>query len=126
MLIVGLWASIIIFINMTSINFCYWLQGWFEINGDIQGEISGDQLETIQRHLNMVFIHDIDPKMGGKEHQQALTNAHNKPKLDELIPDAGVIYSNVPLQPKPDDWKPGWKHSPLYGWYDPQYGVPRC
>lgn len=111
---------------MTTTNFCYWLQGFFELNAS--SAISLEQGEMIKEHLNMVFIHDIDPKMGDASHQLKLNEAHAgvKPQLHELIPEADVVYSDVPLQDKPEDWKPGWKHSPMYGWYDPQFGVPRC
>jgi hypothetical protein len=60
---------------MTSRDFCYWLQGFFEIAKPQQG-LSQEQLQMIQRHLNMVFIHEIDPSMGDKEHQDRLNEAH--------------------------------------------------
>lgn len=45
---------------MTSREFCYWLQGYFEIAGGQTG-LTADQAETVQRHLSMVFAHEIDP-----------------------------------------------------------------
>ena len=49
---------------MTSRDFCYWLQGFFELTID-DGEISvsKEQAKTIQNHLNLVFKHEIDPSM---------------------------------------------------------------
>ncbi len=49
--------------------------GQFELN---PGATSLDsiQVDLIKRHLNMVFVHEIDPSMGFEEHQQALTAAH--------------------------------------------------
>ena len=44
---------------MNSIDFCYWLQGYFEINGEIT-DIKQDQAQVIQNHLNLVFKHEID------------------------------------------------------------------
>lgn len=45
---------------MKSRDFCYWLQGYFEI--DNTGEdLDSHKVEIIQRHLNMVFEHEIDP-----------------------------------------------------------------
>ena len=72
---------------MTSRDFVYWLQGFFEIsdadNGDrseaaLKGAapLSAERVAVIKRHLAMVFIHEIDPSMGSKEHQAALTAAH--------------------------------------------------
>lgn len=48
---------------MTSRDFCYWLQGHFELNpGAI---LSLEQVKAIRNHLNMVFIHEIDPSNDG-------------------------------------------------------------
>ena len=44
---------------MNTIDFCYWLQGYFEISGTT--EINAEQSEVIQNHLNLVFKHEIDP-----------------------------------------------------------------
>lgn len=44
---------------MNSIDFCFWLQGYFEISGS--KEISPDQAKIINAHLNLVFKHEIDP-----------------------------------------------------------------
>jgi uncharacterized protein YfkK (UPF0435 family) len=44
---------------MTSREFAYWLQGFFEISGS--EDLSKSQVEMIKKHLNMVFVHEIDP-----------------------------------------------------------------
>lgn len=62
---------------MTSRDFCYWLQGYFEVANP--KEISTDQLEMIKRHLNLVFKHEIDSSMGPQEHQDELNKLHNSP-----------------------------------------------
>jgi hypothetical protein len=66
---------------MTSRDFCYWLQGYFEVNdaaADANHNINIDkpQIECIRKHLAMVFKHEIDPSMGSKEHQAALSQLH--------------------------------------------------
>jgi len=61
---------------MTSRDFCYWLQGFFELNEDPAAELSAKQVEMIRRHLAMVFLHEIDPAMGGPAHQAKLSEAH--------------------------------------------------
>lgn len=48
---------------MNSRDFVYWLQGFFELSGDID-LINGEQLDLIKRHLAMVFVHEIDPSFG--------------------------------------------------------------
>lgn len=66
---------------MTSRDFCYWLQGYFEILGAgserdaNEGRLSSGQVECVRKHLHMVFIHEIDPAFP-KQQQAALTQAH--------------------------------------------------
>ena len=60
---------------MTSRDFCYWLQGFFEIQGPLEG-ISEGQAEIIKNHLAMVFHHEIDPSFPANE-QDSLNNIHN-------------------------------------------------
>lgn len=61
---------------MTSRDFCFWLQGFFEINGDTN-EITTEQSQIIQRHLSLVFAHDIDPSMGDQSVQDKLNDLHD-------------------------------------------------
>jgi hypothetical protein len=64
---------------MQARDFCYWLQGFFEIT-EADGHktnLRDTQVDIIKRHLTMVFAHDIDPKMGDPEHQKKLNNIHN-------------------------------------------------
>lgn len=61
---------------MKSRDFCYWLQGFFELRDSDQA-VTASQSESIKEHLNMVFIHEIDPSYPS-EQQKALTTAHNK------------------------------------------------
>jgi len=46
---------------MTSRDFCYWLQGFFEIQGEPY--INDKQAAIIRNHLTLVFKHEIDPSM---------------------------------------------------------------
>ena len=48
---------------MYSQDFCYWLQGYFEISG--AEELNKEQIEIIKNHLNLVFRHEIDPQHEG-------------------------------------------------------------
>lgn len=68
---------------MTSRDFCYWLQGFFELS-DNHG-ISPEKSKMIQTHLAMVFHHEIDPSMGDAKKQDALNVLHNI-KLYDLKP----------------------------------------
>lgn len=44
--------------------FCYWMQGFFEIS-EVQNEeitLTPEQVKMIRAHLNLVFFHAIDPE----------------------------------------------------------------
>lgn len=47
---------------MKARDFCYWLQGFFELNSNITG-LNVNQTICIRNHLNLVFKHEIDPSM---------------------------------------------------------------
>ena len=62
---------------MKASEFCYWLQGYFEIsessfnnNKKNDSRLGSDQVEMIKRHLAMVFVHDLDPKQVEEKLQQ--------------------------------------------------------
>jgi hypothetical protein len=74
---------------MTSRDFCYWLQGYFELSEipqvDDRGRerakpavdfLSEKHLQTIKNHLALVFKHEIDPSYGDKKHQDDLNEIH--------------------------------------------------
>ena len=44
---------------MQSRDFCFWLQGLFELAGPLT--LDARQTDLIKRHLNLVFVHEIDP-----------------------------------------------------------------
>lgn len=60
---------------MRSRDFAYWLQGFFELSKDNDG-LTTEQVKMIQAHLNLVFVHEIDPSFGGKGEQEKLNNIH--------------------------------------------------
>lgn len=63
---------------MTSRDFCYWLQGYLEIEG-AKAELTGEKLESVKKHLALVFVHEIDPSHGNAEHQAKLNVIHGAP-----------------------------------------------
>ena len=82
---------------MTSRDLVYWLQGFAEIHG---GPPTAEQWETIKRHLNMVFVHEIDPSM--PDPNGKLQEAHGGAK--------------PPAKVKPEDmmpWTGGHRPDPL-------------
>lgn len=46
---------------MKSTEFCYWLQGYFELKKEQVADFNEDQTQTVKNHLNMVFAHDPQP-----------------------------------------------------------------
>lgn len=85
---------------MTSRDFCYWLQGFFEIsehNNDPEKiTLTKEQVESIKKHLNMAFRHEIDPSFG--KDLEDLTEIHG-PKTE---------ITTSPLW----DFEPGDKFNP--------------
>lgn len=61
---------------MTSRDFCYWLQGYFE--SITASPIMGDkQITHIKQHLTLVFEHEIDPSAGFAEQQAGMYQIHH-------------------------------------------------
>ena len=73
---------------MTSRDFCYWLQGNFEIS---ETKTLGErETEMVKRHLALVFKHEIDPSM--PDPSGVLQNIHDgKPQIGGVGPE-GVTY----------------------------------
>lgn len=44
---------------MNSIDFCFWLKGFFEISDSCS--VTDKQVAVIKGHLDLVFLHEIDP-----------------------------------------------------------------
>lgn len=65
---------------MTSRDFCYWLQGYLELDGIDRNkgadQLSREQTECLKNHLSMVFKHEIDPSFGDKKKQEDLSKIH--------------------------------------------------
>lgn len=68
---------------MTSREFCYWMQGFFELYGP--KTINEKETELIKKHLNLVFKHEIDPSYGDQDHQDKLNKIHNPFPSDPLM-----------------------------------------
>jgi hypothetical protein len=64
---------------VTSRDFCYWLQGFFEL-ADSDAALTDVQVRAIKAHLAMVFAHEIDPSQGTPEHRAELQELHDRKK----------------------------------------------
>ncbi len=49
---------------MNEINFCYWLQGFFELTG--KERLTSDQVRMIKEHLQLVFEKKTTITLGGQ------------------------------------------------------------
>lgn len=99
------------------------------------------QTAEIKNNLGSLFLHEIDPTYGDKEHQKKLDGIHNKIEDNDVF---GSNYGFGSLKPKTKEEefeeefekevfnkfgaKPSPNHvlSQMYGWYDPNEGIPRC
>jgi hypothetical protein len=63
---------------MKSVEFCYWMQGMFELTDP--KTLNEKQVELIKAHLNMVFLHEIDPSYP-PEQQKPLQDLHDAPQF---------------------------------------------
>lgn len=78
-------------------NFCYWLQGFFEINENSDSKeikLTKKQIDVIRAHLNLVFFHSIDPDntkdmsdLDVKKYQAIHGGAKSGDRLDDIIED---------------------------------------
>lgn len=76
---------------MTSRDFCYWLQGFFELQGTNEA-LTTEQVQIIRNHLKLVFLHEIDPSYSdNKVVQQIFQNIHDG--KDPLLGIQGVSFT---------------------------------
>lgn len=63
---------------MQSRDFCYWLQGFFEIGA--ADSLTASQLSIVKAHLALVFKHEIDPSIDGGDtaKKNVLDHLHNQ------------------------------------------------
>jgi hypothetical protein len=78
---------------VTSRDFCYWLQGLFELGEPVA--LNETQTKAVRAHLALVFKHEIDPAAGGPAVQAALNAIHETSKPPPVIGGtgpAGTVY----------------------------------
>lgn len=86
---------------MTSKDFCYWLQGFFELSSGTPHALTPEQVQTIKNHLKLVFLHEIDPSYSDDPTvQKIFQNIHDGKKPLEGInlskPDRFPHNHNLP------------------------------
>ena len=89
---------------MTPENFCYWLQGWFELNKTIDHRegASKETLAMIDNHLKLVF-NKLTPKISDKEEPKQPVNVPYQSKksvhdiLKEVSKNDPVLFNNDKL-----------------------------
>lgn len=58
---------------MKSVEFCYWLQGLFELENP--KTLNAKKTQSIRKHLQLVFKHEIDPSYPESQ-QEELNDIH--------------------------------------------------
>jgi hypothetical protein len=79
---------------MKASEFCYWLQGYFELTDDTQPAFTPEQTQAIKRHLALVFLHDLDPKEPGDPAVSQAVHDGVKPARPPLggVSPTGQVY----------------------------------
>jgi hypothetical protein len=87
---------------MTPRDFCYWLQGFFEITGnnDVNGDyvmLDSYQVEKVKKQLDLVFTHEIE-KPPAYYNSVIMTDKPNK-NYDIFPTTATLTDGSTPLNP---------------------------
>lgn len=72
---------------MKASEFCYWLQGYFELAQT--NHVTRDQVDVIKRHLALVFVHDLDPAQVADK-LQAIHDG-KPPQIGGTAPDGSLM-----------------------------------
>ena len=70
---------------MTPRDFCFWLQGYFEIGGS-DTALSGAQIAMLRKHLDSVFEAKTEPAMPFKQEGQQLPEDFLQRMRERVIP----------------------------------------
>jgi len=80
---------------MNSRDFCFWLQGYFEISD--AKTMTDEQVEVLKNHLRLAFVHEIDPLRESQTPASVkeLNNTHDGVVPSEVFPDGN---GNIPSE----------------------------
>lgn len=105
---------------MTARDFCYWLQGHFELSG--VGPLTAEQAEMIRRHLSLVFLHEIDPQEPGDP--AASQAVHDGVQYG--FPPGSVLLANGSVLLAQEETTPTNKVNATLSWPSSESLQPRC
>lgn len=74
---------------MTAREFCYWIQGFFELES-AELPLTTKQVQCIKAHLALVFKHEIDGSYPNKQELQSIHDTF-KPNSGSNTPFDGLI-----------------------------------
>jgi hypothetical protein len=75
---------------VTSRDFAYWLKGYFEINGTGKG-MTPEQAAMVDRHLSLVFKHEIDPSFPADQQAELDAIHEGQPAFTNTIRPDGLV-----------------------------------
>jgi hypothetical protein len=78
---------------MKAENFCFWLQGFFELNGNT-ATLSPEQVELVKMHLGLVFKHD--PTMAHEAPEKKAVRPFLQKELEELAKKSNNVRGRRP------------------------------
>jgi squalene cyclase len=84
---------------MNSREFAYWLQGFFELSDST--ELTPEQVSIVKKHLDMVFVHEIDPSYPEAEKLQEIHDGVKE--LEKRVDDLTVTKVDEKLGEPPED-----------------------
>ncbi len=94
---------------MTSRDFAYWLQGFFELSES--KVLTKKQTETIKKHLDLVFYHEIDPSYtSDPEKQKEMNKIHSSDKEKIILEEEKTTYVSKPLEDMLNNYIPQPTH----------------
>lgn len=88
---------------MQSRDFCFWLQGLFELNEPT--ELNAKQTQLIKQHLGLVFRHEIDPSMPDPTGE--LQAIHDGKQNTSVLLPPHKPHTPIPDHPQPPPWPTG-------------------
>lgn len=85
---------------MTTVQFAFWLQGFFELSNP--KTLNEEQTEMVKKHLALVFYHEIDPSYSSDpKKQEEMNKIHSGSKpVKPTPPPSQVIKEGEDPKPK--------------------------
>ena len=80
--------------NMNADNFCYWLQGFFELTNSVN--LTEEQVKIVKEHLQLVFVKVTEEKIDEKtaKSDESTLNEKNTKENTVIKSEKNIINQN--------------------------------